>query len=122
MTPEQRDKHLKTIAKIEDMPRPAKWREIKKFILELHPEWQGLESGFCEAIKELRQKNVSKTASSKSGTMRETMKLPQFLYEAIIKLDPEILVDLSGRNRGAQWEVGKQLYKAFPEYRTARTL
>ena len=122
MTPEQRSKHLKTIEKIEGLSRPAKWREIKKFVLALHPELKTIEDAHCEAVKEIRQKHESQTASSKTGTMRETMKLPNFLYDAMIKLDPELRADFSGRNRGAGWEVGQQLYKAFPEYRTARTL
>lgn len=121
MTPEQRAKHLKTIERIEHLKRPEKWREIKKFTLELHPSLKALDHDFSEACKELRQKTESQTASSKSGTMRNTMKIPQFIYDAMIKLDPELLIEMSGRNKGSQELIGKQLYKAFPEYRIART-
>lgn len=120
LTPEQRDKYLKAIEKIETLPRPQKWREIKKFLLELHPQWKTPEKEHCQAVKEIRQKLESKTAASQSGTMRETMKLFGPVYEAMIKLDPQLMIELSGRNKGAQEKIGKQLYQAFPEYRIAR--
>ena len=120
MTPEQRAKHIKTIEKIEHMARPNKWREIKNFVLELHPELVTYDKDFAQACKEIRQRTASKTASSKAGDLRNTMKIPQYLYQAIIKLDPEFTTEMSGRNHGHQLLIGKQLYKAFPEYRIAR--
>lgn len=120
MTPEQREKHLRTIEKIEYMPRPAKWREIKKFILDLHPELVPAEKEFSEGCKELRSNLQSKTASSKAGHIRNTMKLPNYLLDAIRKLDPEINEEMSGSNHGHQILIAEQLYKAFPEYRIAR--
>lgn len=120
MTPEQRDKHVRTIGKIESMKRPEKWREIKKLVLELHPELVLADKEFSEGCKDLRQATESKTASSKSGNLRNTMKLPNWLYDAIKKLDPEVAIEMSGKNHGHQLLIGKQLYKAFPEYRIAR--
>lgn len=120
MTPEQRDKHIKTIEKIENMPRPQKWREIKKLLLDLHPELIPYDDDFSQACKELRQRSESKTGSSKDGNFRNTMKLPQYLYQAMLKLDPDMMIEMSGRNHGHQLLIGKQLYKAFPEYRIAR--
>lgn len=122
MTPEQRDKHLRTIEKIEYMKRPEKWREIKKLVLELHPELKAVDDEFAEACKELRLKTESKTASSKTGVMRNTMKIPNYIYQAMVKLDPDLMVEMSGKNNGLQIKIGKQLYKAFPEYRIAREL
>jgi hypothetical protein len=122
MTPEQRDRHVKTIEKIEFMERPEKWREIKKFILQLHPELTAEDKAFSQACKEIRQTTESKTASAKAGNMRNTMKLPNWLYQAICTLDPDVRIEMSGRNHGHQLLIGKQLYKAFPEYRIARTL
>ena len=121
MTPEQRAKHIKTIEKIENLPRPAKWREIKKLLLSLHPELKPVDDDFAQACKEIRQRTESKTASSKDGNIRNTMKLPNYLYQALCKLDPGIMEEMSGRNHGEQRLIGKQLYKAFPEYRIARS-
>lgn len=121
MTPEQRAKHIKTIEKIENLPRPAKWRETKKLLLALHPELKPVDDEFAQACKEIRQKTESKTASSKEMNIRNTMKIPNYLYQAIVKLDPEIMIEMSGRNHGEQRLIGKQLYKAFPEYRIARS-
>ena len=120
MTPEQKDKHLRSIEKIENMKRPEKWREIRKLLFALHPHLAQEDHDFREACKELRQKTESKTASSKSGTMRNTMKIPQFVYDAMVKLDPELMIEMSGRNRQASELIGKQIYNAFPEYRIAR--
>jgi hypothetical protein len=120
MTPEQRAKHVRTIEKIENMERPEKWREIKKFMLELHPELVLADNDFSEACAELRLKSTSKTGSSKSGSIRNTMRIPNWLYQAIRKLDPTIAEEMSGGNHGLQILISKQLYKAFPEYRIAR--
>jgi hypothetical protein len=120
MTPEQRDKHLKTIEKIEKLKRPEKWREIKKLTLELKPWLKPVEAEHAEACKELRLKNENKHASSKSGVMRNSMKLFGPVYQNMLKLDPELAIELSGKNKGDQELIGKQLYTAFPEYRVAR--
>jgi len=122
MTPEQRAKHVRTIEKIENLPRPEKWREIKKLILELHPELVAYDNDFSQACKEWRQNTQSKTAASKGFSLRNTMKLPNYLLDALRKLDPDLDVEMSGRNHGLQLLIGKQLYQAFPEYRIARTL
>jgi hypothetical protein len=122
MTPEQRAKHVKTIEKIENLARPQKWREIKKLLLDLHPELVPYDDDFAQACKELRQRSASKTAASKSGDLRNTMKIPNYLYQGIIKLDPDFMIEMSGRNHGHQILIGQQLYKAFPEYRIARAI
>jgi hypothetical protein len=120
LTPEQHDRYLKAIEKIELAKRPEKWRLIKKFILEIKPWWVPLEREHAKACKELRQKTENKYASSKSGTMRNTMKLFGPVYNAMIKLDPELQIEMSGRNKGLQQLIGKQLWDAFPEYRICR--
>lgn len=120
MTPEQKQRHLRTIEKIENTPRPEKWREIRKFYLKLHPELVEVDREFSQACKEIRQASESKTGASKSLSMRNTMKLPNYVYRALTQLDPEIMIEMSGRNHGEQWRVGKQLYQAFPMYRIAR--
>lgn len=119
-TPEQRQKHLKAIEKIENTPRPEKWRLIRKLTLELKPWLIPVEADHAEACKEIRIKNANKYAASESGTMRNTMKLFGPVYTNMIKLDPELSVEMSGRNKGLEELIGKQLYDAFPEYRIAR--
>lgn len=120
MTPEQRQKHLRTLEKIENLPRPDKWTEARKLLLELHPELVQKDHDFAEACKELRQKSASSVGASKGFNLRHTMKIPDYVYQAITKIDPELMVEMSGRNHGLQLLIGKQLYKAFPEYRIAR--
>lgn len=122
MTPEQREKHLQSVDKIIAMKRPEKWRAIRKLLFELHPELVPAHDEHMQACKEWRQSTQSATASSKSGDIRNTMKIPNYVYQAIIKLDPEIMVEMSGRNNGDQIKIGEQLHKAFPEYRIARSL
>lgn len=118
-TPEQKAKYLKTIEKIEGMKRPEKWTAIRDFTLELHPELQEIDKDFCEAVKELREQS-NKTASSATGDLRNTMKIPQYIYEAIRNLDADIIEEMSGKNKGYQEIIGKQLYQALPMYRVAR--
>lgn len=120
LTPEQRQKYLKAIEKIENTPRPAKWTLIRKLTLELKPWLVPVEAAHSEACKELRIKNENKYASSKTGTMRNTMKLFGPVLTNLTKLDPELKVEMSGLNKGLEELIGKQLYDAFPEYRIAR--
>lgn len=120
LTPEQRQKYLKAIEKIETTPRPEKWKLIKKLTLELKPWLVPLEAEHAEACKELRIKNQNKYASSKAGTMRNTMKLFGPVLTGMMKLDPELKVEMSGKNKGLEEKIGKDLYDAFPEYRIAR--
>lgn len=120
LTPEEKDLFLKWIEKIEKMKRPQKWREIKKFTLALKPWLKQVEHDHSEACKELRQKNENKYAASKSGDLRNSMKLFGPVYQNLIKLDPEFVVESSGRNKGSQELIGKQLWDAFPEWRICR--
>ena len=120
LTPEQRQKYLKAIEKIENTPRPEKWRLIRKLTLELKPWLVPLEADHNEACKEIRVKNENKYASSKSGTMRNTMKLFGPVLTNMMKLDPELHQEMSGLHKGLEGLIGKQLYDAFPEYRIAR--
>jgi hypothetical protein len=122
ITPEQKAKYLKAIEKIENTPRPEKWRLIRNLTLELKPWYKPLEFEHAEACKELRLKNENEFSASKSGTMRNTMKMFGPVLTAMMKLDPDLSVEWSGKNKGDQEKIGKQLYSAFPEYRTARTL
>lgn len=120
LTPEQKAKYLKAIEKIEHAARPEKWRLIKNLTFELKP-WLALEEAeHSQACKELRQTNQNKHASSKSGAMRETMKLYNPVFQNIRRLDPSIEEEMSGRNQGAQEFIGKQLWDAFPEWRVSR--
>ena len=120
ITPEQKAKYLKAIERIENTPRPEKWRLIRKLTLELKPWYKPLEHEHAEACKELRLKNDNAYAASKSGTMRNSMKVFGPVLTGMMKLDPELPAEWSGRNQGDQEKVGKQLWDAFPEYRTCR--
>lgn len=120
MTPEQREKRLKAIDRIESLRRPAKWREIKKLVLELHPSLVVPEREHCEACAEIRAAQTDTVGASKSLAMRGTMKMFKPVYDAINVLDPEALVEASGKNKGLQEKLGKQLWDAFPEYRIVK--
>lgn len=116
-----RQQQLDEIERIENLPRPHIWRATKDFVLRLHPEFRDIDRQFVEACREIREADLTnKTASSKSGSMRNTMKIPQFIYEALIAMDPPLLEDISGKNGEAAAMMGKKLYNAFPEYRIAR--
>lgn len=103
------------------MKRPEKWIAIRAFTLSLHPELKKIDDDFCQAVKEIREQS-NKTASSESGVMRNTMKIPQYIYSAIRNMDADIMQEMSGKNKGYQQLIGEQLYKAFPMYRVARVL
>lgn len=120
LTPEQKEKDLRTIERIEFMARPEKWREIRKFMLAKHPEWVLEDKLFMQSCKELRQRSESKTGASKSLDIRNTVKIPSYVYRGLLLLDPEVREEMSGRNHGLQIKLSEELYKAFPMYRIAR--
>lgn len=122
MTPEQKQKHVSTIEKIEHLPRPHKWYEARKLLFELHPELIQLDADHRQACKEMRQAIESKTAASKGLSVRSTMKIPNYVYQVIRKLDPEAGEQMSGRKPESQEKFIEELYTAFPEYRIARSL
>lgn len=120
-TTNPRHQQLQEIERIENLPRPRRWVETKTFLLRLRPDLAPVDRGFVEACKDLREKSTTNiTAASKSGSMRNTMKLPQYLYEALLAMDPQLATDLGGQQGEAAANMGKQLYNAFPEYRIAR--
>lgn len=121
MTPEQKQKHLSSIEKIEFLPRPEKWYEARKLLFDLHPELIQLDADHRQACKELRQALTSSTASSKSLSIRNLMKIPNYVYQVLGKLDPEAKEEMSGKKPELQEKFSKELYMAFPEYRIARS-
>ncbi len=118
-TPEQRDKHLKAIEKIENASRPEKWRLTRQLILELKPWLVDDEAQHIQACKEIRQ-TADKYAASKTGVMRNSMKLYGPVYTTLVKLDPELKLEMGQKNNAGAALIGKQLWDAFPEYRIAR--
>lgn len=120
MTPEQKEKYLKAIERIEHSTRPEKWRLIKKLTLDMKPWLKQAEQEHSDACKDLRQKHADKFAASTSGTMRNNMKLFYPVYANLVRLDPELRAEMSGRNQGDQLKISKQLWDAFPEWRICR--
>lgn len=115
-----RQQQINEIARIESLPRPRKWTETKRFLFALRPDLKAVDKGFVEAVKEMREQNDNKFAASTGGNMRNTMKIPQYIYDAILGMDPGLADEWSGKNGEAAKIIGRQLRKAFPEYNVAR--
>ncbi len=116
-----RQQQLDEIARIEGLARPHNWQAARDFYLKLHPEFKLYEKEFIEACKELRfaDNNVT-TGATKSGSMRNTMKIPPYVYRSMQMFDKDLQQDLSGKNGNDLEKISKQLWKAFPEYQIAR--
>jgi len=99
MTPEQREKHLKAIDRIETASRPEKWYLTRKLLFELKPWLVENEAQHIQACKELRAAS-EKFAASKSGTMRNSMKLYGPVYTTLTKLDPELKQEMGSYKNG----------------------
>lgn len=119
MTPEQRQKYIKAIERIENAPRPEKWRLTKQLILELKPWLVENEKEHCDACKELREAS-DKFAASKSGELRHSMMIYGPVFTAMRKIDPDLNVEMRAKNNASAALIGKQIWEAFPEYRIAR--
>lgn len=112
---------IKNIEYIESLPSGEKrWYAIRDFYFKLHPEHIPLHKDFIQAVKEIREAHSSKLAMSDSGNFRNTMKIPQFIYVALVTLDHDLLKAMDGKTGNAIEHISKKLYKAFPEYRVAR--
>lgn len=116
----EREQLLQEVARIEGLPRPEKWHAIRDFTLKMHPGFIPAELDFIAAVTELRESNnFKKTGASKSGDMRHLMKIPQYIYTALIALDPDLFQEMASGNGGSQ-QTWRKLYNAFPMYRASR--
>lgn len=116
----KRQAAIKRIEYIEGMPSgPERWKEIRKFYFELHPEHIELHTGFCKEVREMRENEKLKlTGASKSGELRHALSVPEFVWRAWEALDPTFF-DANKSKSGEQESQTKKIYKAFPEYRAS---
>ena len=118
---DERRQLLHELERIEGLPQIQKWQATRDFVLKLHPGYVREELDFIASVKEIREKeNLKPTGASKTGALRHTMKIPQYIYTALLAVDPSLYEEMSGRNPEAQDALMKKLYKAFPMYRVAR--
>ena len=117
---EERTQRLNEIERIEKLPRTQKWRAMKELMLKMKPELEATDKGVCEAMREKREiDNLKSTGASKSGDMRHSLSLPEYLYLSIKAIEPDFMNFDIMTKAEARAET-KKVWETFPEYRGCR--
>lgn len=118
---EKRQLGIKMIAYLEGLPRPRKWQETRHFTLSMNKNASYADHKFIESLKAERNSLINDiTASSKSGDSRYLLSMPDFVYAAIIAVDPLLQEELNNKDHYISTKAWKKLANAFPEYKIPR--
>jgi hypothetical protein len=86
----------------------------------MNPELRADDKLHCEEVaRRRREEQMSATGSSKSGSMRVLVSLPEYLYIAIKAADPEFMPMSQSKNKAEIKKLQRRLWTAFPSYRLA---
>lgn len=109
------------IAYLEGLPRPQKWQETRHFTLQMNKHASYLDHKFIQQVNadRLALRN-DLTASSKSGDSRHLLCMPDFIYGALIAIDPQLQDELNDKDKQLSDKAWKKLANAFPMYRLPR--
>lgn len=118
---EKRQLGIQMIKRIEQLPRPEKWRVTREFLLNTNNNASYADHKFIESLNAERANlRNDLTASSKSGDSRYLLSMPDFIYAALIATDPDLQDELNDPDKNQSTKAWKKLANAFPEYRIPR--
>lgn len=111
--------------KIMAMPRVERWRNIKKLLFTIHPDFVLADQRHCEAVADIRRDQANEFGSNddgksfKSARMRHLFKIPTYIWHAL-KADREFDRLQNSKDDAEIKTLHKALWDAFPEYRACR--
>lgn len=112
--------------KVMKMPTVERWRNIKSLLFKIHPDFVDADRLHCEAVADIRnfQQDNEYGSSSSNATidnarMRHLFKIPTYIWHALAT-DKEFAHLEKSSDEDDIKTLHKSLWKAFPEYRTAR--
>lgn len=117
---ETRQLGIKAIERIEAMPRSEKWRATRELVLAANPKLEPVDRKFQELVKRERDTLMSATGAGQHG--RRLLSMPDFIYAALIALDPQLKPELDSKDRPVRDRAWNSLTKAFPEYSLVRKI
>ena len=115
-----REQYLEQIDKIMAMPRTQKWRTTRDFLRAINPKVRRLDDEFILELNETRNDQLNEFGSNKAMNLRHLMEMPEFLYEALVTVDTELVPDLNSKDKQTVTRTWRKLAEVFPEYRIAR--
>lgn len=117
-----REQYLQQIDKIMAMPRTQKWRTTRDFLRAINPQVRKVDDEFILELNETRNDQLNEFGSNKEMNLRHLMDMPEFLYEALVTVDTELVPDLNSKDKETVTRTWRKLAEVFPEYRIARKI
>lgn len=117
-----REQYLDQIDKIMAMPRTQKWRTTRDFLRAINPQVRKVDDEFILELNETRNDQLNEFGSNKEMNLRHLMDMPEFLYEALVTVDTELIPDLNSKDKETVTRTWRKLAEVFPEYRIARKI
>lgn len=103
------------------MPRTQKWRTTRDFLRAINPKVRQMDDQFILDLNETRNDQLNEFGSNKAMNLRHLMEMPEFLYEALVTVDTELIPDLNS-DKETITRTWRKLAEVFPEYRIARKI
>lgn len=119
---ERRQLGIKMIDRLEKMPRPQKWKVTRDFVLSQNKNLSYQDYMFIDQLQEERSRLLKDTGASASGDVRYLMSMPDFIYAALIAIDPELQDELNDKDKKVSDRAWNKLTAAFPMYQVARKI
>lgn len=119
---ELKQKKVEQLNKILDLPQRQKWRGIREFLLAYNPKVKAIDAQFIEELNKTRNEQLNDFGSNKAMNFRQLMDMPNYIYEALITADVELLPLMNDDDLNVQRKIWRKLTDAFPEYRIARKI
>lgn len=117
-----REQYLAQLDKIMALPQTEKWRATRDFLRAINPQVRKIDDDFILELNKTRNDQINDFGSNKAMNLRQLIDMPEYMYEALITADPELLPDINSKDKDTTTRVWRKLAQVFPEYRIARKI
>ena len=117
-----REQYLAQIDKIMAMPQTEKWRTTRDFLRAINPTVRKVDDEFILELNNTRNEQINDFGSNKAMNLRQLIDMPEYLYEALITVDTELLPAINSKDKDTTTRIWRKLATVFPEYRIARKI
>jgi hypothetical protein len=114
-----REQYLDQIEKIMALPQTQKWRATRDFLRAINPSVRKVDDEFILELNNTRNDQLNEFGANKDMNIRQLMDMPEFLYEALITVDNQLLTAVTGKDKQEEKRAWRKLAEVFPEYRIA---
>lgn len=104
------------------LTQTEKWRATRDFLRAINPQVRKIDDDFILELNKTRNDQINDFGSNKAMNLRQLIDMPEYMYEALITADPELLPDINSKDKDTTTRVWRKLAQVFPEYRIARKI